>query len=110
MKRGKEVEQFLRCTKIDGKKIISWLTIRNQENGYVLLHHKQHDEGSRDYLDIYEFTYLNMPDTRFEPKHLVFATLDEALDYASANLGASNEKWVGHGMVQDEYRDFKYAE
>lgn len=110
MKRGEEVEQFLRFTKIDGKKILSWLTLRKQENGYVLLHHKQHDQGSQNYLNIYEFKYLHIPKNREEPEHVVFPSLDAALDYASTNLGASNVKWVGHGMIQEEYRDFKLTE
>lgn len=110
LRQGSEVEQFLRCTNIDGKKILSWLTIRKQEKGYALLHHKQHDEGSQEHLDIYSFKYLYLPKNMNEPKQLIFQSIDSALDYASTNLGASNTKWVNHGMVQEEYRDFKLTE
>jgi len=110
MKRGEEVEQFLRCTEIDGKRILSWLTLRKQGDEYVLIHHKQYDEGAKKNLVIYEFKYLHLPKNRDEPVHLAFPSLDAALEYGSKNLGASNVKWVAQGVVQEEYRDFKLVE
>ncbi len=106
MRRGKEVEQFIEGFHHNDRKAISWLTIRKQESGYVLMHHKQYDEGSKDYCDIYEYEYIDLPEYNYEPEHHVFSRLDQALS-AAENIGAVCTKWVGHGMVQDEYRDYK---
>lgn len=105
LKRGKEVEQFLLGFEHEGRKAISWLTIRCADSGYTLLHHKQYDEGSSDFCDVYEYEYIDLPEYRYEPKHLDFDTLDEVFEEAS-KIGAKENKWVGHGMVQDEYHDY----
>ena len=75
-----------------------------------MLHHKQHDQGSASSVNIYDFKYLHLPANRDEPEHLIFPSLNAALDYAFINLGASKVKWVCQGMIQEEYRDFKLTE
>ena len=110
MRKSEEVEQFLKFTKLDGKAILSWLTLRRQNDGYALIHHKQYDQGSLSDVNIYDFKYLYMPKNRDEPEYIEFSSLDLALDYASKNLGASHVKWVNQGVIQEEYRDFKLTE
>ena len=110
LNRGEQVEQFLRCTAIDSKTILSWLTLRKADNAYIILHHKQHDQGLQSHASIYEFKYLFLPKDRDEPEHLVFESLETALAYASKHLGASHVKWVRQGGIQDEYTDYKLVE
>ena len=110
MRNRQSVEQFLRYTKIDGKKILSWLSLKKRNGEYVLLHHKQHDEGSLDNVNIYHFKYLHLPKDSTEPQPVIFTNLDAALNHASTHLGASNAKWVSEGMIQEEYNDFKLTD
>jgi hypothetical protein len=105
LKRGKEVEQFIGGFEYEGRKSISWLTIRSTDFGYTLLHHEQFDEGSSDFCDVYEYEYINLPEYRYEPEHLNLKSLDDVFEAAS-KIGATENRWVGHGMVQDEYHDY----
>jgi len=61
------------------------------------------DEGSENFLDVYEFTPLD-PDLPYGQTEK-FETADAALAYAESKFGASLEKYVNSGVIQDEYRD-----
>ena len=103
---GKTVEQFLGAFERDGDQAIRYLTIRKQGERFWLHNHEVYDEGSEDYLDLYAFEYLEMPEDRFEPFPTEFNTMEDALRYASAEFGADSRRWVNKGVVQDEYSDF----
>ena len=107
---GEQIEQFLRYTKLDGKRIFSWLSLKRQAEDYALLHHKQYAEGAGSRLNIYDLKYLHLPKNRTEPEYLLFSSLDAALQHAVSHFGASNVKWVKHGVVEEEYNDFLFTE
>jgi hypothetical protein len=62
------------------------------------------DEGNENFLDIYQFSSLN-PD---EPDGVLnkFDNSDDALNFSANAYGASNEKYVSDGIIQEEYSDY----
>jgi len=106
IRNGKTVEQFLGGFDHAGEKAVRYLTIRRQGEEFWLHNHEIYDEGSLDYLDIYAFEYLDMPESRFEPYPIKFNSMEDALRYATSEFGASEDRWVNKGVVQSEYGDY----
>ena len=61
------------------------------------------DGGSPEFADVHTFEPLD-PDF---PDGVIrsFGTADEAIDFATGSLGASDHSFVNVGVIQDEYLD-----
>ena len=110
IRNGKTVEQFLGGFCHGEDKAIRYLTIRKQGEEFWLHNHEVYDEGNADYLDLYAFEYVGIPDDRFEPFPIKFNSMEDALSYATSEFGAKPEGWVNKGVAQDEYGDFIKAQ
>jgi hypothetical protein len=53
---------------------------------------------------VHEFTPYDA-EAEFGTEH-TFSTPEEALEYATSNLGANPNRFTGEGMVQMEYADY----
>lgn len=62
------------------------------------------DIGSEEYLDLYDFPYLE-PDGPEAPV-ATCADPQDALAHAQAALGADPGRWVNEGLAQSEYLDY----
>jgi hypothetical protein len=101
---SKSIEQLL-APRIEGDiGAVRFVRIEKGRSGEFLTAFLEvSDDGSPDFLDVYEFAAID-PDLPYgEIKSFISA--DEAIDYACQILGADEGKFVGAGMIQDEYRD-----
>ncbi len=95
--RGR-VEQLVHCR--NGE--VCWVEIRPSGAGVALLLHERSDQGGPECFDVYSFEAL---DADGDPKRTVFDTLEDALRHCEEHLGISRERFVGRGVLQDEYRE-----
>jgi hypothetical protein len=105
LRLGKSIEQWLSTNRVDNYSIIKWLTIEKEMDGvYNVAYIESFDEGNEDFIDIYEFSTID-PD---EPHGIVntFNSVEEALKFSIITYGASSDKFVSAGMIQEEYRDY----
>ncbi|WP_316812580.1 hypothetical protein [Pedobacter heparinus] len=104
LRLGKSVEQWLGHQQEDGYVILKYIAIEKERNGeYSLLYMEHIDEGNESFLDIYDFSYVD-PD---EPAVInLFDSVEEVLDFALNTYGASLDKYVSAGMIQEEYADY----
>lgn len=105
--RGAGIEQMISRDLADGE--VCWLGLRSQRQTFVITLHRVVDQGSDDFLDVYEF---QPADEAEEPgEGMVLAYRDEAsaaLAVAVAH-GAERNLWVNAGVIQDEYGDLRTA-
>ena len=102
---GKTVEQWLGYKQEDDYIVLRWISIEKESNDeYSVAYIESFDEGSEDFLDIYEFSTLD-PD---EPFGIVttFSTADEAISFSLDEYGAKIDMFVNVGMIQEEYRTY----
>jgi hypothetical protein len=100
--RGKEVEAFLGGFTDGEYSHIKWISFERESASFIGKVWQSLDEGSVDYLDIYSFTPSNGEwDTPIE----IYTA--ESLSDLITKLSAFELKLVNHGVVQDEYGDFK---
>ena len=101
---GKTVEQWLGPRKEEDYVVLTWISISKEKNGdYTLMFIENFDDGDEDYLDIYDFSYLD-PD---KPAVIhSFESVPETLQFALTTYGASLERYVGDGMIQEEYGNY----
>ena len=100
LKRGKSVAQFLGLSNHEGEKIVRFLLIDQDEQGFLLSLYESYDEGSEEFCDVAAFT------TRHdEPVEQHFSTLDAALEFAASEYQADSERWISESVLGDEYRD-----
>ncbi len=102
---GRAIEQWLGHLNYEDYRIIKWLRIDREETSeYSVTYFEVFDEGSNDFLDIYEFSPLD-PD-KYYGEISTFNTKEMALDYSINYYKADVEKFVGNGLIQDVYADF----
>jgi len=105
LRLGKSIEQWLSYIKENDYAIINWLRIdKEKDDMYSVSYFEVFDEGSEEFIDIYEFSKLD-PD---EPYGIIntFNSVEESLEFATRTYGASIDKFVSGGMIQEEYRDY----
>ncbi|PTS93380.1 hypothetical protein DBR11_25390 [Pedobacter sp. HMWF019] len=99
---GKTVEQWLGHKHEEDYTVLKWLSIKKERNAeFNVAYIESFDEGSDDFIDIYEFSTLD-PDELLGVIN-TFSTKDEALDFSVNEYGASMGKFVSQGMIQEEY-------
>lgn len=103
LRLGKRIEQWLGTTKEQGETVVKWLSIESQKDGtYMVTYLEVFDEGSEDFLDIYEFSAPD-PDLEFGRSDS-FVTYEEALEFSRQRYGCRDDKFVTAGQIQEEYR------
>lgn len=103
------VEQFLRHRNEDGGGILQFIRIEKDKFGnFVLSAHEVFDEGTPDFLDIYEFTSMD-PDNPFGV-FFEFETAAAAVEHACEKLNARYDHFVANGMVQVAYKEIVHPD
>lgn len=105
LRLGRTVEQWLGYKQEDDYIVLRWISIEKESSDeYSVAYIESFDEGSEDFLDIYEFSTLE-PD---EPLGIVttFSTIDEAISFSLDEYSAKMDRFVSAGMMQEEYRTY----
>ena len=102
-RRGTSVEQFLGRSPIDAGHI-RHIELRPSDGLIEIWVYDVEDIGSEDYLDIYDFPYLEPvgPETPVA----TFPDPQAAVAYANASLATDPARWVNLGVAQSEYLDY----
>ncbi|WP_316766505.1 hypothetical protein [Pedobacter frigiditerrae] len=99
---GKPVEQWIGHAIEKDYVVLKWIRIEKENDEfYGVVYTECFDEGDGDFLDIYEFSTID-PDESFGIIN-TFSTVDKAIEFALNEYGASINKFVNSGMIQDEY-------
>jgi hypothetical protein len=101
---GKAVEQWLGYKDQDDYVVLKWVSIQKERNGdYTIMYIENFDDGNEDFLDIYAFSYID-PD---EPAVINSCkSAEDVLVFALNTYGASFDKYVAQGMIQNEYANY----
>jgi len=98
---GKQVEQWLSYQQKAEYGVIRWLSLyRDKAHTYVVLYIESFDDGDEHNHDVHEFSTVD-PDDFGVAHH--FHSAEEAVAYACACYGASADKFVTAGMINEEY-------
>lgn len=101
---GRTVEQWLGATTSDLGPVISFVTCSKSRDGtFSVALHRSKDSGSDQFLDVYAFESIDLDHERGAR----CASAGAALEYAVKEFGASRERFVNAGVVQDEYADYR---
>jgi len=104
LKAGRFIEQWLGHSNAPNYRSIRWLRIDPEKVGaFNLAVFEVFDDGTPEMLDVYSFEPVD-PDL---PSGFIsaFTTPEEAIA-AAVQQGASAEKFVGMGIIQDLYAAF----
>lgn len=105
---GNTLEQWLGHERKDEYTVLKWLSIEKERSGeYAVSYIESFDEGSLEFIDIYEFSTLD-PDEPFGVTN-TFSSVDKALDFAKKEYNASLDKYVTGGMIQEEYLHYLHS-
>ncbi|MET4107195.1 hypothetical protein [Hymenobacter sp. UYP22] len=99
---GKEIEQWLSYVQETEYSYIRWLSISKDGNQFTVTYFESVDEGDEDFYDVYEFSALDsdeFPDGALNE----FNSVEDAVAFAVETYGASADKFLASGMIQDEY-------
>ena len=96
---GKTVAQWLTHVEVADYTTIKWLTIGRDNNQYYVLYQESFDEGDEEFWDIVEFSPVD-PDADEEAS---FDFAEDAVKFAIKQYGASIDKFVAGGMINEEY-------
>lgn len=108
LRPGASIEQLLTATL--GERTVRWLSIAATGDGFALRLHDVLDDGSDDFLDVYEFRPANEDEHVGEGVLLgTFPDVRAAID-AATRAGARGTRWVNGGVVQDEYADLRSSD
>jgi hypothetical protein len=102
----KDVEQWLSYTQETEYAYIRWLVIGRDKNLFSVIYHESFDEGNEDVYDVYEFSVLDPEDTPYGVSH-EFNSIEDAVAFAIKTYGASADKFVAAGMIQEEYAKYQ---
>jgi hypothetical protein len=97
LSRGKTVQQLLSAETSDGKWKIRWVEMHADERGYIVYYHDDEQSIFGGFFDVSEWGDVNDP--------VVFPLLDDAIRWIVDDLGGSAERFVNHGLIDDEVRD-----
>lgn len=105
LKLGKPLEQWISSQKKEDYIIIKWLRLDKEKgNTFNVAYFEVFDEGNENYLDIYEFSPLD-PDYPYGIIDM-FDSVESAIDFAVNSYGASLDKFVSAGIIQEEYLNY----
>lgn len=103
LERGAGLEQMLSRDLRAGS--FRWLSAAHEGGTYVLRLHETRDDGSPDFLDVYEFRSVDADDELGEG--VIAGSTAEATELlaAAGRSGARLDRWVNAGVIQDEYAE-----
>jgi hypothetical protein len=108
LRMGRAIEQWLGHATFPTYRSIKWLRIDREVAGtFSLAIFEAFDDGNTSMLDIYSFEPVD-PDLP-NGSVFIFETPEEAIA-AAIERGASPEKFVGSGLIQDLYGTFLQEE
>lgn len=105
LRTNKAIEQLVGHQDEKGYRVLEWLRLETVDRGRVAVSKfTVFDDGSDDFLDIYEFEPVN-PDSVFdEPAE--FESTDDAIAFATSELKADPSQFVRGGDIQLVYSNF----
>lgn len=104
---GKTIEVFLGRINVD-KTIISYLELtKNTDNKIQVTLYDHYDEGDLNWLDIYDFSYVDI-DEEFEV--MQFDNIENTIEGIKTRFQLNEVKFVNQGVSQDEYSDLLKSE
>ncbi len=109
LRNGRSVQQLLDGRREGGVEVIRYMGIYSERDGrWTVYLCEVADVGDPDYraLD----TFPDMSTDPDEPVEEVFDSMEAALEYACAVLGADPQRFVNEGMVETEYTDVYHPE
>jgi hypothetical protein len=110
LRRSRQIEQFLECyVAADGRTAVRWLTAYTSGRTFELVIHEVEDIGTDGFFDVSAFPPLDDKEYMGEGRAVATADVAEALLDAALDHGASTDRWVNFGVVQDEYADSRIA-
>jgi hypothetical protein len=95
----KEVHQWLGHSEEADYTVLRWLYLNKDKQQYTVSYVESFDEGSEEWTDVTEFSYLD-PDEVIEHS---FASVEEAVEFAVQTYAASTERFLPGGMLYTEY-------
>jgi len=102
---GRTVEHWFGVRREGDVCVLKWLNIERARDGSTRLRVREVlDDGHRGFLDVYEFTPYDA-EAEFGTER-AFSSSEEALEYATSRLGANPDRFMGEGLVQEEYADY----
>ncbi|MGK5556153.1 hypothetical protein ACSNOI_31505 [Actinomadura kijaniata] len=107
LRRGRQIEQLLGGFDHGEDHVIRWAALSPGRAGITLYLSEVIDIGSATFCDVSEFPPFD-PDEETWGK--VIGTVTDpvdALDLAERELGAVRDLWVNHGVIGDEYIDYR---
>lgn len=108
LRRGAPIEQLLTAT-LD-EVTVRWLSLAATGGGFALRRHDVLDDGSGDFLDVYDFRPADEDEYTGEGVMIgTYPDVPAALEAATRN-GARMTRWVNNGVIQDEYADLRSAD
>ena len=108
LRRGRAVECFLGPCGTGDDRGIRWLSLRETPGGEICACvFESRDEGSPEFLDLYEFSPLRGELELGEPQErMMFPDLSKCLAAISERWPEATDRMVNQDVVQDEYADF----
>jgi len=106
LNRGKQIEQFLGGYLADGEPAIRYAVVRPDDERIVATVYECFETPHPDFYDVEEFRNVE-PDS--DPEDFYFDSLEEAVSFLTYRNGASADKFVNEGLVDEEYRDYRKA-
>ena len=105
LRLGRTAEQWLGYKNEEDYTILKWISLEREPSGkYSVVYIESFDEGSDEFIDIYEFLTLD-PDMPFGVVN-TFSSIDDALAFSVKEYGALKDKFVSSGMIQEEYLSY----
>lgn len=107
LRRGKSVEQFVGRSPANPD-YIRHIELRPSNDSIQLWVYDVEDIGGEEWLDLYDFPYLE-PDGPEAPV-AIFQDAQAAVAYAASTFLAAPDRWTNQLIAQDEYLDYIRAD
>jgi hypothetical protein len=106
LNRGRQIEQFLGGYLEGCDPAIRYAVVRRENERLVATVYEHYEPSDANFFDVGEFRSVQ-PDS--DPEDHYFDSLDEAISFLTYDRGASPDKFVNQGMVDEEYKDYAKA-
>jgi len=101
---ARAVEQWLPSVFNEDYTVLRWLRIEKTKHGECAVQYITcFDDGDDDFIDISEFSPVNPDEPLMQD---TFGSADDALGFAVQTYQADLCRFVGAGMIQEEYKGY----
>lgn len=101
LKMGREITQFVGIGEYFESKTFDWVLMSGTEDNARIQLVRSVDEGDTYYCDVMSFSTIGEDDPE-ELKEFC-GTLEQCLSWLERELGGSPDKFLGKGMIDQEY-------